>query len=95
MVVRHRCDNPPCIAIDHLELGTQAENVRDMHSRGRAPAFVRQVEKPNARLTVEQVREIRVRKANGESLTAMGREYGVSVATLSLIVNRKTWADVA
>lgn len=22
LVVRHRCDNPPCIRLDHLELGT-------------------------------------------------------------------------
>lgn len=35
MVVRHKCDNPPCVNPDHLELGTQAANERDKIVRGR------------------------------------------------------------
>lgn len=35
MVVRHRCDNPPCVNPAHLEVGTQADNVADMIARGR------------------------------------------------------------
>ena len=36
LVVRHKCDNPPCVKLDHLELGTQQDNVNDMIARGRA-----------------------------------------------------------
>ena len=35
-VVRHRCDNPPCVNPAHLLAGTQRDNLQDMFDRGRA-----------------------------------------------------------
>ena len=36
MCVMHLCDNPPCYRLDHLKLGTPAENMADMKEKGRA-----------------------------------------------------------
>lgn len=36
--VLHRCDNPPCVRIDHLFLGTALDNNRDSASKGRSAA---------------------------------------------------------
>lgn len=35
MVVMHSCDNRLCFRLDHLSLGTQAENHADMVAKGR------------------------------------------------------------
>lgn len=35
MMVCHHCDNPPCLEITHLFLGTAADNTEDMMAKGR------------------------------------------------------------
>ncbi len=32
----HHCDNRPCVNVDHLFVGSQQDNIRDMHRKGRA-----------------------------------------------------------
>lgn len=94
-VVRHTCDNRPCVNPEHLLEGTHADNVRDMMERGRnRPPCLRGERHGMATLTAEQVEEIRARyRAGGITQAALGREYGISQAHVSKIVLRQNWAQ--
>ncbi len=35
ILVLHRCDNPSCVNVDHLFIGTPADNVQDMVAKSR------------------------------------------------------------
>lgn len=91
LVVRHKCDNPPCINPDHLEVGTQADNARDMVERGRSTRGARN---PGARLTNEQAIEIYHRAKAEGGYRAIGLEYGVGESTVHNIVAGNSWSSV-
>lgn len=84
LCVLHRCDVKPCIAIEHLFLGTAADNCYDKQIKGRAAK----------RLTADQVIEIRARAAAGESHRALGRAYGVDQRMVQFVVHREKWTHV-
>lgn len=99
--VCHRCDNRRCVNPSHLFLGSCADNVMDCASKGRRFCGDRNSEKikgeDNGRviLTETQVREIRMKYANG-SITQLqlALEYGVKRTTISKIIRRETWSHL-
>ena len=102
LFVCHSCDNRACVRPDHLWLGTQADNLRDMVEKGRsltgdrAPARVHPERyRGTGRVSAEAVREIRRRHAAGEKGTDLAREYGISKNHLCNIAlgRRLTWVQ--
>ncbi len=96
LVVRHRCDNPSCVNPQHLELGTQADNVNDRQLRGRfVLPNVRGERMGSSKLTEATVLKIRDMYSSGEwTLRALGKEFGVTNSNISSIVSRKTWTHI-
>jgi hypothetical protein len=92
MQVRHTCDNPPCVNPAHLLAGTGKQNAQDAIDRGR---YRRGVDNYRAKLTEDQVREIRRCWAGGETQVSMARRFGVSRAAVQWVINGRTWAAVS
>lgn len=84
LVVRHRCDNPPCCNPDHLELGEQADNVKDMISRGRQATGK---SLPQTKLTDAQIIEIRMAAASGELQREIAARFGVTQGYISTLIS--------
>lgn len=87
----HRCDNPPCVNPAHLYAGTPSENTVDFYSRS-AIQRPKGEDHPMVKLTSAQAAEIRERyAAGGISQRSLGREYGVSYATVARIAHGHSW----
>lgn len=90
IVIRHKCDNPPCCNPAHLEPGTTSDNSRDMVSRGRQREN-RGQHNGNQRLTSEQAVEIRNACLRGESPYRVAPRFGVSRTAVRKIMTGETW----
>ncbi len=88
--VCHSCDNPSCCNPAHLFLGTAADNSADMISknRHRSPRGERH---PAAKLTADNVIEIRRRIGCGESQMVVAAEFQVDQSSISHVATQKTW----
>ena len=89
-VVRHTCDNPPCVRPSHLVAGTVADNNRDRDERGRAAALKGSAN-GSSKLTENAIQELRRLRASGLSQRQAGQRLGVTQSTVSLIERGKTW----
>lgn len=74
MLVCHHCDNRRCVRVSHLFLGTNADNMADMTSKGRRQS-----------LSWEQIVEIRALLARNTVQRRIAERFGVSAATITAI----------
>jgi hypothetical protein len=91
--VLHKCDNPACCNPSHLFLGSAFDNARDAVTKGR---WIRpQSKHVNAKLTADQVRDIRRLYAEGSIVqTALAKKFGVCQAVISSIVRLEAYKDI-
>lgn len=86
----HSCDNPPCVNPSHLFAGSRLDNVRDMYSKGRQNP-PRGSKHHWAKLTDEQVYEIRKLREANKTVQSIATAFGVSFYCIYGIIKRKTW----
>jgi len=94
VVARHTCDNPPCCNPDHIIDGTRSDNMQDSLKRDRFNHGSRGRPGNNAKVSAEQVREIRQAAQSGETYVSIARRYSVSNVQIRNIVTRKSWTHV-
>lgn len=83
--VCHHCDNPACVNPAHLFVGTNNDNIADRLAKGRG----------GRKLTPARVREIRLLlAAGGITHRTISNRYGVSLATVKAIAQRRIWAHL-
>jgi hypothetical protein len=87
--IRHSCDTPACVNPAHLLLGTPLDNVRDRVDRGRSAHGT-----PAAKITEQDVRDIRRLYRDGVLQAALAERFGITQGAVSLIVHRKHWVHV-
>jgi HNH endonuclease len=82
----HACDNPSCIAIEHLFIGSPRENYFDMRKKGRS--------RFNAKLTLENVADIKRRLARGEPIRDIAKDFTVNAIQIKRIQQGISWTDI-
>lgn len=85
--VCHRCDNPRCCNPLHLFTATHQGNIDDKVMKNRQS-------RSNAKLTNDEVREIRRLRAHGVMQKGLAKRFGVSDGRISEIVNYKTYKHI-
>lgn len=98
MCVCHKCDNPACVAVDHLFLGTMADNMADKKAKGRArsgghlrkgiPSSIRGEKHPKSKITAAQAQAI---FRDTRATATIARQYGISWSLVRGIKLRRNW----
>jgi hypothetical protein len=91
----HKCDNPLCVRVhpEHVYPGNHADNMRDMKEHGRVVQRHGSANH-NAKLTDEQVRELRRLYGTGIGSTTLGIRFGISQRVAYDVAKRLRYVNV-
>jgi hypothetical protein len=88
----HLCHNPSCVNPEHLYDGTQSENMNDMYNSKRETKIGSK--NGYSKLNETQVKKIKERLNNNETLLSISTDYQVSFKTIWNIKANLTWRHV-
>lgn len=90
LVVRHKCDNRACCNIEHLEIGTQSENIMDASKKNR---LLKGSQNNKSVFSEELVKEIRDQYPT-KSTIELAKKYNTHPQTIRSLIIGRTWAHV-
>lgn len=90
-MIGHHCDTPLCVNPDHLFVCTAAENTADMLRKERQARGERA---GSAKITENDVREIRSLHRDGISDRSIANRFAISASNVNMIVGRRTWKHI-
>jgi DNA-binding CsgD family transcriptional regulator len=85
--VLHGCDNKLCVNVEHLRLGTHAENTADAMTRGQNP--LSRVAPPWTKIPEERLPEVFALRAQGLTQQRIADQLGVSRPLISMLLSGK------
>ena len=88
---RHLDGNNGNNHISNLEWGTAKQNSHDRMLHGNTSRGERT---PSSKLTADDIRVIRERRANGEVYRVLATEFDVSITTIWQIATRRNWKHI-
>lgn len=90
--VLHKCDNTSCVRPDHLFLGTQLDNMRDMCRKGRRRAGdARGLRNPRAILTPALIEIARAMYVRGDSYPTIAARFSVGPEAIGRALRGESW----
>ncbi len=92
LIIRHSCDNPPCVRAAHLDCGTRADNVADMVERERQARGGQHGQAKVSEADVVAIRELYA--SGGWTQKKLAERFGISQPNVSLIVSRAGWTHL-
>jgi hypothetical protein len=93
MCVCHKCDVPLCCNPDHLFLGTQQENIKDMINKKRDKKSKGEDHK-NCIMSEEHAKEIKTKFKDGLSIKEIYHLYMYSYSSIWKICKNRSWKHI-
>lgn len=85
-IVIHSCDNPPCYNLEHLSVGTTAQNVADRQQKGRgAKGF----QLPQTKLSELDIYRIRALRTAGVRVKDIATLFNVHQSHISKLTAKQ------
>lgn len=91
MGVLHKCDNRKCVNPEHLFLGTNIDNTRDMMQKCRSAKGEAQ---HNSKLKTEQVIKIRELFKLGQKAKLISETFKIHPNYIYKLINKARWSHI-